>query len=46
MFIQWLAEIGGAWAFIKILIVMMDFFDDVQLYVIAGLIDPYKTSQA
>ena len=45
MFTIWLAEIGGSWAFIKILIFLMDFFDDAQLYVIADLIAPYKTKK-
>ena len=42
-FAPWIAEVGGFWAIFTVLLNMIDWLDDVELYVIADLIQPYKS---
>ena len=42
LFATWISEVGGFWAFFAILLKLIDYFDDVQLYVIADMIRPYR----
>ena len=42
-FATWIAEIGGFWAVFTVLLTLIDWLDDVKLYVISDLIQPYKS---
>ena len=43
-FPSWIAEIVGAWAIIQFLLIITDTIDDVNLYVISDLMQPYKSN--
>ena len=43
VFVNWVAEVGGFWAFFAIMLSLVDSLDDVQLYVVSDLIRPYQS---